>query len=112
MSELSASKYVKQRGLKNLTVVSNMTGKPCGTLRNWHRDENELFKIVITGCIETKKKTNLKGQDMKFKVILVAEDGEYTLTGAMSYDAAAAYCKRHENSYGEGQALCIEVVHV
>jgi hypothetical protein len=46
---------------------------------------------------------------MKFQVILVAEDGEYTLTGAMSYDAAAAYCKRHENSYGEGQTLCIEL---
>jgi hypothetical protein len=109
MIELSASKYVKQRGLKNLTEVSNMTGKPCGTLVNWHRDENELFEIVITGCIETKKKTNLKKQDIKFQVLLVAEDGEYTQTGAMSYDDAIIYCKRHESNCGEGQTLCITV---
>lgn len=106
---ISASQYVKQRGLKNLTEVSNMTGKPCQTLRNWYRDENDLFEIVITGCIETKKKTNPKGVNMKFKVILVAEDGEYPLTGAMSYDEAISYCKRHEGNYGEGQSLCVEV---
>jgi hypothetical protein len=45
---------------------------------------------------------------MMYKVILIAEDGEYTLAGPMSEQAAIEYCDNHDSNYGEGQQLCIE----
>jgi hypothetical protein len=50
---------------------------------------------------------------MKYKVILVAEDGEYTLTDSLSYKACVRYCRDNEGNYGEGQHLEIrEAGHV
>ena len=45
-----------------------------------------------------------------FKVILVAEDGEYILyTG--SEEQCIAFCRRNSGSYGEGQELFIDEAH-
>ena len=49
---------------------------------------------------------------MKYKVILIAEDGEYTVADRMSYDAAVRYIRDNLSNYGEGQELCIESYHV
>ena len=45
---------------------------------------------------------------MMYNVILIAEDGEYTLAGPMPEQAAIQFCESHESNYGEGQQLCIE----
>lgn len=47
---MTASARAKQIGLKNLTQVSDMSGKPMQTLRNWDRENPYLFDIVIVGC--------------------------------------------------------------
>lgn len=51
---MSASKAAKQAGLSSLAEACRMTGKPANTLQNWHRDELELFSIVIDGCVSQK----------------------------------------------------------
>jgi hypothetical protein len=51
---MTASQSAKAAGLKSLTEVEQMTGKPCQTLRNWYRDERRLFDAVIRGCAAIK----------------------------------------------------------
>jgi len=45
-----------------------------------------------------------------YQVILVAEDGEYTLTDPMLEKAAMAWIKRNESRYGDGQCLYLQYV--
>ena len=45
-----ASTRAKLIGLKSLTQVSGMGGKPMQTLRNWNRENPFLFDIVLVGC--------------------------------------------------------------
>ena len=45
-----------------------------------------------------------------YQVILVAEDGEYTLTAPLPERAALAWIKRNETRYGDGQRLCLQYV--
>jgi hypothetical protein len=35
-----------------------MAGKPTETLRNWHRDSPELFRILLAGCVQEIAKVN------------------------------------------------------
>jgi hypothetical protein len=59
------------------------------------------------------QQTTTEGTTMKYRVILVAEDGEYTLTDSLSYNACVRYCRDNEGNYGEGQHLEIrEAGHV
>lgn len=44
----------------------------------------------------------------KFKVVLVAEDGEYVLAEFNNFSAAENYCMKNECKYGEGQSLVID----
>ncbi len=56
---MTASEQAKEAGLKSLAQVSRMMGVNKNghpmvsqqTLRNWHRDKPELFKVVIAGCV-------------------------------------------------------------
>jgi len=50
---MSASEYVKGQGLKNLQMVSHMTGVRRETLNNWYKDKFRLFEIVVEGCVAT-----------------------------------------------------------
>ena len=45
------SEYCKGKGLKSLQQVIDITGKPRQTLRDWHKNEPKLFKVVVTGCL-------------------------------------------------------------
>lgn len=45
-----------------------------------------------------------------YQVILIAEDGSYTLTDPMTERAALAWIKRNESRYGDGQRLSLEYV--
>lgn len=49
-SSREASSRAKSIGLKSLTQVSGMGGKPMQTLRNWNRENPFLFDIVLVGC--------------------------------------------------------------
>jgi hypothetical protein len=53
---MKTSEKAKLAGLKNLTELSKMVGKPCETLRNWDKENPELFDIVLLGAAEKKKK--------------------------------------------------------
>lgn len=45
-----------------------------------------------------------------YEVVLIAEDGTYTLTDPMPEQAALAWIKRNETRYGEGQRLSLQYV--
>lgn len=44
------AEQAKAEGLKNLSVVSEMTGQSLQTLSNWAKHKPELFRIVLLGC--------------------------------------------------------------
>jgi hypothetical protein len=48
---MTPSQQAKEAGLKSLTQMSQMTGKPTDTLRNWHRDSPDLFRLLLAGCV-------------------------------------------------------------
>lgn len=45
-----------------------------------------------------------------YEVILIAEDGSYTLTDPMPEQAALAWIARNQACYGEGQRLALQYV--
>lgn len=47
---MTAGQYCKSQGT-TLKVVSDITRVSRQTLLNWHRDKNELFKIVVIGVV-------------------------------------------------------------
>lgn len=47
---MTPSQQAKAAGLKSLQQVSEITGKPIQTLRDWHKDQPKLFAIVLAGC--------------------------------------------------------------
>jgi hypothetical protein len=55
---MTPSQQAKAAGLKSLEQMAQMAGKPTETLRNWHRDSPELFRIFLNGCV-----LELKGLD-------------------------------------------------
>jgi hypothetical protein len=44
------SDQAKQLGLKSLAQVCKLCNKPQDTLIRWHKENPELFKIVLQGC--------------------------------------------------------------
>ena len=50
---MTPSKQAKAIGLESLALVSEMTGKSRSTLYDWAKNNPELFKIVLTGCLFT-----------------------------------------------------------
>lgn len=48
---MTPAQQAKEAGLKSLTQVSQVTGVSLNTLTNWHRDKQELFRIVLLGCV-------------------------------------------------------------
>ena len=47
---MTAANEARAAGLGSLAAVARMTGKTQQCLRNWHRDNRELFDIIIAGC--------------------------------------------------------------
>jgi hypothetical protein len=48
---ITAASYAKSLGIKNLKVVSRITGQSTQTLNNWFNTKRKLFDIVLKGCI-------------------------------------------------------------
>lgn len=59
---MTASKYAKQAGLKSLAEAVRMTGRSADTLTRWHKDMPDLFRVVISGCLEIKRQDSLSGK--------------------------------------------------
>jgi hypothetical protein len=49
-------------------------------------------------------------RDKMYEVILIAEDGTYTLTDPMTERAALAWISKNQSRYGEGQRLSLQYV--
>lgn len=47
---MTAAQQAKAEGLKNLSVVSKLTGQSVQTLNNWFNNKQKLFEIVLLGC--------------------------------------------------------------
>ena len=50
---MTPSQKTKASGLK-LVEVSNLTGVSIQTLTNWYKNKNELFNVVLSGCVNKK----------------------------------------------------------
>ena len=50
---MTPSQKTKASGLK-LVEVSQLTGVSIQTLTNWHKNKNELFNVVLSGCVNKK----------------------------------------------------------
>jgi hypothetical protein len=74
MSNITASQYAKQAGLRSLAEAVRMTNRSADTLTRWHKDMPDLFRVVIAGCIEIKRQESLKNAPLSFEV------GQYVLT--------------------------------
>lgn len=48
---ITASDYVKNKGIKNLKFVSELTGQSTQTLNNWFNSKPKLFDIVVSGVL-------------------------------------------------------------
>lgn len=53
---MTASEAAKQAGLYSLAEVSRMVGKSPQTLYNWHKRYPELFRVVLIGCAQLKRR--------------------------------------------------------
>jgi len=60
MNEQRPSDIAKAAGLKSLKEISDATGKSVQTLNNWHKDEPDLFRIVVKGVAAEKFAHNLE----------------------------------------------------
>ena len=56
MNKQTASAYVKERGLKNIKQMIELTGRDRSTLNRWFNNERDWFEIVVTGCLEAQEK--------------------------------------------------------
>lgn len=50
---MKCSEYVKSRGVKSLTFLSEKTGVPVTTLRDWYKTRRKAFDYLITGVLNT-----------------------------------------------------------
>ncbi len=49
---MTASDKAKNKGLKSLKEVCDLTGVSFQTLNNWSNDKPELFEVVLLGCVK------------------------------------------------------------
>lgn len=52
---MKTSEKAKTAGLKNLAELAEITGRSTQTLRNWDKDNPELFEVVLKGAVEKKR---------------------------------------------------------
>ena len=58
---MTPSQKTKASGLK-LVEVSNLTGVSIQTLTNWYKNKNELFNVVLSGCVVKKLNNSLQSK--------------------------------------------------
>ncbi len=50
---MKCSEYVKSKGVKSLTFLSEKTGVPVTTLRDWYKTRRKAFDYLVTGVLNT-----------------------------------------------------------
>jgi len=50
---MKCSEYVKSKGVKSLTFLSERTEVPVTTLRDWYKTRRKAFDYLITGVLST-----------------------------------------------------------
>ncbi len=50
---MKCSEYVKSEGIKSLTLLSEITGVPITTLRDWYKTRRKAFDYLIIGVLNT-----------------------------------------------------------
>jgi len=60
---MKCSEQVKLAGLKSLRQFSEITGVAVTTLRDWHRDKQRLFEVVLIGAVSVRVAILSKGQN-------------------------------------------------
>lgn len=48
---MSASEYIKSKGLPSLAYVADAVGKHRDTINNWYHKEFALFEVVVAGVV-------------------------------------------------------------
>ncbi len=46
---MKCSEYVKSEGIKSLTLLSEITGVPITTLRDWYKTRRKAFEYLVIG---------------------------------------------------------------
>ena len=67
MQKPTAAQYSKNHGLM-LKEVSRMVNKPIATLHNWFNHNNDLFQIVVRGCVEMKRDERINKLELDRKI--------------------------------------------
>lgn len=59
---MTASEYIKSKGLPSLAYVARKVNKTEATLFNWYRDNFDLFKYTVNGVLGEyqAEETNIK----------------------------------------------------
>jgi hypothetical protein len=52
---MTPAKQAKAAGLNSLAEVASITRQSVQTLSNWSKYKPELFAVVISGCVMSKK---------------------------------------------------------
>jgi hypothetical protein len=70
---MSASKKVKDSGLKNMIEMSELSNIPTSTLYDHYNNNYQMFEIVLLGCLTKKQMNNVEpGHSAN---ILIGKDG-------------------------------------
>lgn len=48
---MTASEYIKAKGVKSLALVARKVGRTPQTINNWYKDDFALLEIVVLGCL-------------------------------------------------------------
>ena len=51
---MTPSKQAKAAGLKSLAEMSEISQVSINTLRNWHKDKPQRFRVMLAGCVIAK----------------------------------------------------------
>lgn len=70
---MSASKYIKAQGLKDLQYVADAVGKHRDTINNWCHKEFALFEVVVAGV--KAKETEIENSQLKMALARIVVIG-------------------------------------
>lgn len=57
---MTASKYIKDQGLKDLQYVADKVGKHRDTINNWYHNNFPLFEAVVAGVSNGERNKRLR----------------------------------------------------
>jgi len=63
--KLTASRKVKDGGLKNLNEMASITGESRQSLNNWFKLRPQRFELLLIGCIAMKMEALNEGKEVK-----------------------------------------------